>query len=58
MSPQVSAWLKVVVVVDGPMVYTAVFNVGSASGWIVIPGPKYYTAEPKCDRVITNRWIP
>jgi hypothetical protein len=40
-----------------PMVYMSepkvgVFDFSSASGWVVIPGPKCYTAEPKSDRVI------
>jgi hypothetical protein len=35
-----------------------VFNFSSSSGWVVIPGPKCYTTEPKSDRVIKNRWIP
>jgi hypothetical protein len=43
----------------GPMVYMAepnvrVFDFRTASGWVVIPGPKCYTAEAKYDRVIKN----
>jgi hypothetical protein len=49
--------------VAGPMVYMAqpkvhLFDFSSASGWVVIPGPKCYTAGPKSDRVIQSRWIP
>jgi hypothetical protein len=29
-----------------------VFDFSSASGWVVIPGPKSYTAEAKSGRVI------
>jgi hypothetical protein len=31
-----------------------VFDFSSASGWVVIPGPKCYTAEAKSDRVRKN----
>jgi hypothetical protein len=44
------------VYMDNPKVH--VFDSSSASGWVVLPGPKcYYMTEPKYVRFITNRFV-